>query len=166
MLPALRAGAIDAALSLCPEIAADFSYEVIRSEPVVALVAATHPLVGREALDLDELANDEFVLFPRELAPRLYDFMVGLCRRAGFEPRIRRQSFHSGWEMQILGDAPVVALAPGSVAVALPPGIAAVRVGEPPDSLETALVWRSDDESPTTAELRRVAATLFTTGVA
>src|SRR5262245_58353909 len=63
----------------CPEIAADVSYEVIRSEPVVALVAATHPLVDREAIDLDELAKDEFLLFPRELAPRLYDFMVGLC---------------------------------------------------------------------------------------
>jgi DNA-binding transcriptional LysR family regulator len=166
MLSELRASAIDAALSLCPEIAADFSYEVIRSEPVVALVASTHPLVDREAIDLDELAKDEFLLFPRELAPRLFDFMVGLCRRAGFEPRVRPQSFHSGWEMQILGDAPVVALAPSAVTVALPPGIAAVRVAEPPDPLETALVWRSDDESPTTAALRRVAATLFATGVA
>jgi DNA-binding transcriptional LysR family regulator len=138
---------------------------VIRSEPVVALVAATHPLVDREALDLHELAKDEFLLFPRELAARLYDFMVGLCRRAGFEPKIRGQSFHSGWEMQILGDAAVVALAPSAVTGALPPGVAAVRVADPPDPLDTALVWRSDDESPTTDALRRVAATLFATGV-
>src|SRR2546430_3336262 len=84
MLPALRSGAIDVAISLCPEIASEFSYETMRSEPIVALLTETHPLAGEHALELKALEADRFLLFPRELAPRLYDFMVGLCRRAGF----------------------------------------------------------------------------------
>ena len=47
MLPALRSGTIDVAVSLCPEVAGEFSYQPIRSEPVIALLAHAHPLAGR-----------------------------------------------------------------------------------------------------------------------
>jgi DNA-binding transcriptional LysR family regulator len=161
MLPSLRSGAIDAALALSPEIAADFSYEPIRSETLIAVVADTHPLAGRESAALNALAGEAFLMFPRELGPRLYDLMVGLCRRAGFEPRIRHESFHSGWEMQTLEDLPAVALAPASVAGALPPGLSAVDISDPPDRLASCFVWRSDDDTPATAALRVMATSLF-----
>jgi DNA-binding transcriptional LysR family regulator len=147
MLPALRSGAIDVAVSLCPEIASDCSYETIRSESMVALLAGAHRLAGQEALELKALEPDGFLLFPRELAPRLHDFMVGLCRRAGFEPTTRSESFHSGWELQILDDVNGVALAPASVASDLPDGIVAVPVADPPDQIETALIYRDEGSS-------------------
>ena len=161
MLPALRSGTIDAAVSLCPEIAGELSYLAIRTEPVVALLAASHPLCGREEIELGELATEAFLMFPRELAPRLYDFMTGLCRRSGFEPVVRGESFHSGWELQILADVEVVALAPASVARDLPQGLSAALVTDPPDPLETAIVWRKDDPSPTSQAFRSAAQRAF-----
>lgn len=80
---ALRAGLVDLAVSLCPEVSGELSYETIRSEGVVALLTRGHSLAGEEEIALDALAAEQFVLFPRELAPRLYDSLVGLCRRAG-----------------------------------------------------------------------------------
>jgi DNA-binding transcriptional LysR family regulator len=152
---------IDVAVSLCPEVAGEFSYQPIRSEPVIALLARAHPLAGRPALDLRDLAEERFLFFPRELAPRLYDLMVGLCRHAGFEPDATGASFHSGWELQILSDVDVVALAPASVALDLPDGIVAVHVADPPDELETAIVWRKDDPSPAGKAFRETAQAVF-----
>jgi DNA-binding transcriptional LysR family regulator len=163
MLPAVRSGMIDTAISLCPEIASGFSYATLRSEPVIALLARSHPLAGSRAIDLRQLAEDRFLLFPRELAPRLYDFMVALCRRAGFEPVARGESFHSGWELQILADVDVVALAPASVARELPEGILAALVTDPPDQLETAIVFRADDRSPANRAFRDAAFAVFST---
>lgn len=161
MLPALRSGLVDAAVSLCPEIAAEFSYLPVRSEPVVALLAQSHRLAGARQIDLSALGNEDFLLFPRELAPRLYDFMTGLCRRANFEPRVRGESFHSGWELQILGEVGVVAMAPASVALDLPEGITAAVISDPPDHLETTIVWRKDDPSPTNRAFREAAQAAF-----
>ena len=158
---ALRSGAVDVAVSLCPEIGADLSYETIRTEDFVALVANTHPLAGGDPIALGALEYDSFLLFPRELAPRLHDQMVGLCRRAGFEPRIRSGSFHAGWELQILADVPVVALVPRSVARQLPDGIVALALNEPSDLVETALVWRADDDSVVADAFRRTARRLY-----
>jgi DNA-binding transcriptional LysR family regulator len=157
MVPALRSGAIDVAVSLCPEIASECSYETIRSESMVALLAGAHRLAGEDTVELKALEPDGFLLFPRELAPRLHDFMVGLCRRAGFEPTTRSESFHSGWELQILGDVNGVALAPASVACDLPDGIVAVPISDPPDQIETALIFRADDPSTVNRAFREAA---------
>jgi DNA-binding transcriptional LysR family regulator len=161
MLPALRSGTIDLAVALCPEIAGECSYLSMRTEPVVALLSDSHPFAARETIELRELANDGFLMFPRELAPRLYEFMTGLCRHAGFEPIVRGESFHSGWDLQILADVEVVALAPASVACDLPEGILASVITDPRDQLETAIVWRKDDRSPANLAFRSAAERAF-----
>ena len=161
MLPALRSGAIDLAVSLCPEIAGELAYEPIRREPMLALLAQSHPLAANAELALRDLADERFLMFPRDLAPRLYDSMVGLCRQAGFEPIASGDSFHSGWELQILSDVDVVALAPASVALELPDGIAAVEVADPPAAVETAVVWAKNDPSAISRAFRETALAVF-----
>jgi DNA-binding transcriptional LysR family regulator len=161
MPPAFRNGSIDIALSLCPEIAAELEVAPIRQEGLVALLPASHPLAREEAIPLAELADEEFIVFPREIAPRLYDAFVAIYRRAGFEPRVRTESFHAGWDLGVLAELPAVAMAPQTVAGGLPEGIVAVALSEPADSLETCLVWRSDDRSPTVASFVAVARSAF-----
>ena len=161
MIPAFRAGAIDVAISLLPEVAGDLTYEHLRAEPVVALVAAAHPLAAEQEIELALLAEEAFVLFPRELAPRLYDAFVGLCRRAGFEPTVRKESFHTGWELGVLADVPVVALVPQSVSRDLPAGVVALALSKPRERLETRVVSRTDDSSPALAAFLKVAREVF-----
>ncbi len=162
MQSALRSGGIDVAISLCPEMARGIADEVIRTEPVVAILAAKHRLANEDSISLGALADDEFVLFPRELAPRLFDVLVGICRHAGFEPRLRGESFHTDWDLLLLGDAPVVAIAPESVAGELPEGVAAVPVSEPTDGLETRMLWRDDNGSPSLKAFLETARGVFT----
>jgi DNA-binding transcriptional LysR family regulator len=161
MPAALRSGLVDIAISLCPEISGELSYETIRSEGVVALLTQGHSLAGNEEIALHELAAEQFVLFPRELAPRLYDALVGLCRRAGFEPRIRSESFHTSWEVGVLADVPVVALVPESVTRQLPAGLVSARISEPAEQLDTVLLWHGDAMPAPAAAFREVARTAF-----
>jgi DNA-binding transcriptional LysR family regulator len=161
MAGALRKGTIDLAVALSPEVYGEFSYRPIRREGIVTLLAASHPLAGEQSICLSEVAHEQLVLFPRDLAPRLFDTLVGLCRQAGFEPSIRRESFHTGWELGVLADVPVVALTPESVAGAVPPGVVAVPVSGPQAPLETNLVCRAGDTSPTLAAFVEVARGVF-----
>lgn len=161
MESALRSGGIDVAISLCPELVPDIAHEVIRTEGVVAVLAAGHPLASEDAIPLRALAGDEFLLFPRQLAPRLHDIMVGICRHAGFEPKLRSESFHAGWDMLLLAHVPVVAIAPRSVAGELPKDVTAVPVSDPADALETRLLWREDDSSPIVGAFRSAARNVY-----
>ena len=161
MPPAFRNGSIDIALSLCPEIAADLELVPIRKERLVALLPTTHPLAREEAIPLSALAAEDFIVFPREIAPRLHDAFMAIYRRAGFEPRVRNESFHTGWDLGVLAEIPAVGVAPQTVAGGLPDGIVGVALSEPTDSLETCLVWRADDTSPAVAAFVAVARSAF-----
>ncbi len=161
MPPAFGNGSIDIALSLCPEITAGLEVAPIRKERLVALLPEAHPLAREQAIPLSALADEELVVFPREIAPRLHDAFLAIYRRAGFEPRVRNESFHTGWDLGVLADIPAVAVAPQTVAAGLPDGIVAVAISEPTDSLETCLVWRSDEASPAVAAFVAVARSAF-----
>jgi LysR family transcriptional regulator, benzoate and cis,cis-muconate-responsive activator of ben and cat genes len=159
MPAALRSGTIDVALALYPELADGLSYRTIRREPVVALLASTHPLALEPEVELGALA-EACLLFPRELAPRLHDFYVGLCRSAGFEPK---QSTESSRTRLTIGtwETSTAALLPHSVSKHLPSGVVAVRVSAPSDLLESQLIWRSENEPPTVAALVGVSSAVF-----
>ena len=161
MAPAFANGSIDIALSLCPEIGAELELAPIRKERFVALVPEAHPLAREDAIPLSSLADEEFIVFPREIAPRLHDAFMSIFRDAGFAPRVRNESFHTGWDLGILADIPAVAMAPQTVASGLPDGIVAVAISEPTDALETCLVWRGDDDSTTVAAFVAVARSAF-----
>ena len=161
MIPALRSGAVDVAIALCPELASDVADEVIKTEPVVAVLPATHSMADERAIPLSSLAEETFVFFDRELAPRLHDVLVGLCRSVGFEPKVRTGSFHTGWDLGTLNRAGVVAIAPHAVTTSLAEGVVAVPLSEPTDSLDTRLLWREDDPSPTVEVFRSIARTAF-----
>jgi DNA-binding transcriptional LysR family regulator len=51
-------------------------------------LSAESPLAKKKELTLKDLARERFVLFPRQLAPGLYDEVISLCQRAGFSPQI------------------------------------------------------------------------------
>jgi DNA-binding transcriptional LysR family regulator len=161
MPPAFHSGSIDIALSLCPEIGAELELAPIRSERLVALLPENHPLAREDAISLSALADEQFVVFPREIAPRLHDSFMAIFRRAGFEPSVRNESFHTGWDLGVLAEIPAAAMAPQTVAGGLPDGIVAVALSEPTDSLETCLVWRADDSSPAVAAFVAVARSTF-----
>jgi DNA-binding transcriptional LysR family regulator len=161
MPPAFGNGSIDVALSLCPEIAAELELAPIRRERLVALLPEAHPLAREDSVPLAALADEQFVLFPREIAPRLYDAFMAFYRRAGFEPGIRNESFHTGWDLGVMAEIPAVAVAPQSVATGLPDGIVTVALSEPTDSFMTCLVWRRDDDSPTVAAFVAAARSAF-----
>jgi DNA-binding transcriptional LysR family regulator len=144
----LLAGDIDVAVTLNPELVPSFAYETIRHEALVAIVASRHPLAGRTGIPVAAFAHEPLLLFPRELAPRLYDSMLDICRRAGFEPATVDRSFHTAWDLGLRPIEEGFSFCPASAAGQVPEGLAAVGMAEPPPTLPTMLFWHRDARSP------------------
>jgi len=161
MPTALRSGTIDLAVSLCPERETELEAAVILREPVVVLLPARHRLAERARIDLADLSQESFSVFPRELAPRLHDALLAICRRAGFEPKVSRIPFHSAGDIGTFANSGAVALVPDSVRGGVP-GTAAVPLGTPQAILETALVWHPPSLSPAASRFRELARSAFT----
>lgn len=68
------------------------SREIILREPFVVVLPPQHPLTKRPEIDLAEVAGEPFVHFPREVAPTLYDQVIGICRDVGFMPLVAQEA--------------------------------------------------------------------------
>ncbi|MEV6841407.1 LysR family transcriptional regulator [Streptomyces sp. NPDC051133] len=55
-------------------------------DPLVAALPATHPLAGRDEIELTDLAALPLALTARRNNPALVDLVLGACRAAGFDP--------------------------------------------------------------------------------
>jgi DNA-binding transcriptional LysR family regulator len=157
---ALRSADIDLAICLCPDLDGELQYETVRLERIAALVPDGHPLAGTSEAPLADFAQDTFVLFPRELAPRLYDTMIALCRGAGFEPKLSRSAFHSAGNVGTLAGLESVALVPASAASGIA-GVTGVLLSDADARFETAFVWHERTASAAAANFRSVARGLF-----
>lgn len=85
---AVRTGRLDAGLARHPELPPELDSVNIRDEPLGAVVARTHPLAGRSALDPSELTASTLFIWPRDFSPGYFDQVVGCFRANGFGGRI------------------------------------------------------------------------------
>lgn len=69
-----------------PQQEAQIKGTVLFQEKFVALLSADHPLAKKESLNLNELKEDLFVLFPEGFVLR--DIVVKACGNLGFQPKV------------------------------------------------------------------------------
>lgn len=89
----LVAGRIDVGFLLPPVTDPSLSSAPILREPLIAALPDSHPLARRPGkLTLAKLKDAPFILFPRPMAPGMYDDILSFCRSAGFSPRVEQEA--------------------------------------------------------------------------
>lgn len=88
MVPALRSGGIDVALRRGASTPKDVAAEVFSYTPLAVAVAATHRHAERASIALQELTDDCLMLWGPPGESFYAEFLLSLCRRAGFEPEV------------------------------------------------------------------------------
>jgi len=131
-LPELRSGNVDVALTYVNDgLAAappPWMEELqLLTEPVLAILPERHPLAGRDAIRLVELAGERFIAEP---AADHRPFTLIACHAAGFEPAIAGYSSDFGLTAALVARRGAVALIP-RMALRQPDGVVALPLSEP-----------------------------------
>lgn len=135
----------------------DLQMEVAMTDVMGVALPHDHPLAGREAVALVELANESFVLFPRELEPQTYDSYVGACVSAGFAPRVAQQATGLQTILGLVAGGVGVAFVAGSVGQHLARrGVLFRPLRGPGPTLTTGTAWREPAHSPAATLVRHV----------
>lgn len=87
LIDAVVNGEIDlAVLGPVPKEAKKVQGKVLFEEKLVALLPVNHPLAEFRSINLSQLRDDQFILFPNGFI--LKDIVVKACKRLGFEPNV------------------------------------------------------------------------------
>ena len=128
------------------------SSEIVVDEPLVVALPRSHRLVARRHLPLCELANETFILPPKDAVPVFHDVVLKACRDAGFVPRSTDEADHLHLVLGMVTAGAAVALVPASARRMERRRVAYRQLKPPPDNLQIALAWRRADKSPALAE--------------
>ena len=86
----------------------------LREDPLVAVLPATSALCGRDGVRMADLAEQSFVMYPKEVGTGIHPQIYRLCRAAGFEPRIGQQAGEASTIIGLVAAGCGVSVLPGS----------------------------------------------------
>jgi DNA-binding transcriptional LysR family regulator len=115
-LAALRAGTIDVGLLRESPSDGELVTETVLREPFVAVLPQRHRLAAKARVAPQQLAKEDFILFPREIAPTLYDQIAAICRAGDFSPRVKHEAREWFTVTGLVGAGMGVSIAPGGLA--------------------------------------------------
>jgi DNA-binding transcriptional LysR family regulator len=112
----LREGRIDAAFVRPPLRSVEgIDLHMIDEEEMVVAVACGHPLAQRADLEIRDLANETFVLYPRAERPGLADTVIAACEKAGFSPKVKQHTPQLSSTINLVAASLGVSIVPGSM---------------------------------------------------
>jgi len=144
LLDAFAADEIDAAFALHAPGAAPpgFAAWTALREPLVMALPERHPLAREEAPAFEALAAEPLVIFPRPIAPSLFDAVLSFYRERGATPRIAQEAIQMQTIVNLVSAGIGVAWVPASLMQLQRPGVVYRRVAGAALEGETSLLWR------------------------
>jgi DNA-binding transcriptional LysR family regulator len=159
-IEALQAGTIDIGFLRSQRAHEHIHHETIFTEDFVAVLPSSHRLAKRAYIEVGELAQERFVLFPREIGPDHHSEILDICHASGFMPMVVQEA--TDWQtIAALVQAGLgVSIAPQSVTRVHLDQVAYKRL-KPAKGVvaktEVSMCWRVDSVDPLVSRFRAVA---------
>lgn len=148
-IAALESGTLDMALArLEGETGAFIHSRPLLTDRLAVALPMWHRLAKRRAVHMRELANEDFVMFPRAVSPSFFDGIIAACHAHGFTPRLLHEARSVASQVAMVGCSQGIALVPsglrslGSDAVTIKPLHESIKV------VTIALAWNAESSDP------------------
>ncbi len=126
------------------------------NEPLVAVLPKDHRLAQSKRLDLAELKDEPWIMFPRANDPPVHDRILALCRGSGFSPRLVFETGHMLTRLGLIASGYGVHLVHRAWELMPFPGVVYIPV-QPTINIMVSCFWRRDNDSELLAKLVTVA---------
>ncbi|MFC9266174.1 LysR substrate-binding domain-containing protein [Streptomyces zhihengii] len=127
----------------------------LRTEPLVAVLPAHHPLAAHQRISLDALKEETFVTHPARPQSVMHDRVLDACARAGFQPSALVEVGETATLVVLVAAGHGVALVPASVQSLRLDGVTYLPLHET-ESIDLVLGRRADGNTPAVEQVTAV----------
>lgn len=122
--------------------------EALLAEEMVVVLPSQHRLTELDALSMDMLGEETLIMFPRAMAPVLYEEIISSCVKAGFTPRLGQESSQVASAVSMVAAGFGVSIVPYSIRQFHAEGVTYRPIRGNAPSARVALAYRSAEHSP------------------
>lgn len=141
---------IDLGFVRTPElpIPAGIRTTMLREDPLVAVLPASHPLAAQAIVHIADLAALPFVMYPPGAGTSIYPQIFRLCREAGFVPHVGQTAKESSTIIGLVAAGSGVTMLPSSFARVQMDGVAYRPLADKGAVTMLYLAQRDEETSP------------------
>jgi DNA-binding transcriptional LysR family regulator len=123
--------------------------KTLLQEEFVLVLPEAHPLCQVGHVELKDVADERFILYPRQLGPGLYDPVVSACQEAGFSPNVVQEAnqMHTILSLVLAGFG--IAFVPEGAKALRWEGVVYKRLASNVPRTTIALAWNLENRSTT-----------------
>ena len=157
-LAAVQSGDIDIAFARLDDRVGSLEIRPIVGDHLVLVLPARHRLTKLSRVPLAELADENFVLFPRRTSPSYFDQITSACRDVGFSPHVMYEASSVVSQIAFAGCGVAVGMVPsrsmrfGGADVVFRPLVETI------DVISIAAAWNPERRKELVPELVSIAA--------
>lgn len=153
---ALQTHQADVSLVYTPIREDSLSTYPLYEETFLVALPKSHPLTKQKQVTLESLANESFILYPRSLAPNLFNEFLQCCNRAGFVPNIVQEGEMTDTRLGLVAAGMGVAFIISGLQNIRLKGVVYRPLADNFPKLKLAIAWRKGESSPLVHEFLKI----------
>jgi DNA-binding transcriptional LysR family regulator len=150
------AGELNLALVTAPPEDSQITTAPFALTPLYAVLPQTHPAARKEHIVLQDLANDEWILFGRRVHPVVHGAIMDAARREGIAPKHAHEIITAQQAVHLVSEHVGVAILTKPTALGVRvEGVVAKPLSDNSLCFPTCVIMRTDDNSRLANEFAR-----------
>ena len=140
-LPALINGTLDLGLVRLNTVKSPLEIIPIKEDNLVLAMPTGHPLSEHSKININDIKNETFTMFSREVSPAFFDYIMGALNHVGFSPELIYKTNSIQTQIAFVASGLGVALVPSTTKRQHIPGIEYRELDTPIPLIDISLVW-------------------------
>ena len=113
------------------------------------VVPENHPVKQSDFQSVGQFQDESFILFSSDYSNYYYEQIMGICRDAGFMPKIRHKSVHALTIFRLVENGLGVAIVPTSLKEGYDLKVRFMEIPGIPQFTELSVIWKPENRNPT-----------------
>lgn len=132
-------------LASVPEV---LEMKTVARDTFSLVVPMNHPIQVSDFVSMNQFKDESFVLFSSDYSNFYYDQIIGICRDAGFAPKIQHKSVHALTIFKLVESGLGVAIVPSSIQEGYEINVRFMEIPEIPQFTELVIIWKKNNRNP------------------
>jgi DNA-binding transcriptional LysR family regulator len=126
----------------------ELEMKTIARDSFSLVVPTNHPIAAVDFVSMIQFKEESFVLFSSDYSNFYYDQIIGICRDAGFLPKIQHKSVHALTIFKLVESGLGVAIVPTSIQEGYEINVRFMEIPDIPQFTELVVIWKTGNRNP------------------
>ncbi|GAA0880997.1 LysR substrate-binding domain-containing protein [Algoriphagus jejuensis] len=126
----------------------DLEMRTVLRDTFSLVVPQDHPIGKQEFRSVSQFSAESFILFSSDYSNYYYEQIIGICRDAGFSPKVRHKSVHALTIFRLVENGLGVAIVPSSLQAGYEIKVRFMEIRDIPQFTELSVIWKSENRNP------------------